>query len=701
MELIDLLKNLLVMKINYLSILLLTCLVSFLDSVQSQPDNRIECLALVKKDSIILRWVPSSIPVWQSGVKYGYVINRYTIAKDKVYIPDGLSKRELLTVVPVKPVSNETFNKIAMSDPRIAIVQEAIYGTGFQLPTEGQDFSGFIKSFQDIEVHFGFALFICDLSSVIADAAGLRFTDRNVKPGERYVYSISLSNVPDGLDIDPAVIVIDADQINLLPPVNDLQAVFLDKKVNLQWPVMLYRGTYTAYIIEKSTNGTDFQSVSDLPLLNIEEDNSHDYFIYTDSLSINNQETWYRVKGISPFGEVGPPSEIIKGKGTPEFSAYAVIDSTQVTGNNKVFLHWRITETNSAPVKGISILWAERYAGIYKNLTSGPLSPDTRTFTDNRPGLSNYYKVILTGKGGLSSSSFPCLVQTEDNEAPVAPSMLSGSVDSTGIVTIAWKQNPEPDLFGYKVFRANAIQEDFIAVNHDLLSSNFYYDTINLNTLTKKIYYKVAAVDKNYNNSDYSSPLELSRPDTIAPAHALIKRIDNFNSKVIISLEASPSDDIAYYCLKRVAKGINDTIKLKTWQSDLPSVYEDIPVGGGNYQYILETIDSSGNISLFNRSIFVPSSRLMVINLKAKQSVKGKIITLSWEIPKEVVPAKTLIYRCKAGDQLSIYKTLAGESLMFEDDAIEIGIEYNYRVKVFDSLTNAILNSALTTTQTQ
>jgi hypothetical protein len=696
MELIDLLKNPLVMKINYLSILLFTCLVSFLDVAQSQPDNRIECLALVKKDSVVLRWVPASIPVWQSGVKYGYVINRYTIAKEGVFIPDGLSRGERLTSVPVTPITNERFDAIALSDPRIAIVQEAIYGTGFQLPSEGQDYSGFIKSYRDIEVRFGFALFICDLSPLIADAAGLRFTDRNIKPGERYVYNITLSNVPDGLQIDPAVIVIDVDQITSLPVVNDLQAVFLDKKVNLQWPVMLYRGTYTAYIIEKSINGTDFKPVSDLPLLNIAEDDNPGYFVYTDSLVSNNQETWYRVKGISPFGEEGPASDIIKGKGATEFSAYAVIDSTAVIGNDKVFLHWRITETKSAPVTGISVMWSEKYNGVYKNITSILLSPETRTYVDSRPKLSNYYKIVLTGEKGLTSSSFPSLVQTEDNEAPAAPSMLAGKVDTVGIVSIAWKQNQEPDIIGYKVFRANAPHEDFIAVSYDLLSFNFYYDTINLNTLTKKIFYKVVAVDNSFNNSGYSSILELSCPDTIPPAKALIKRIDLLNGKVTMKLEGSPSNDIGVYKLMRVAENGKDTMTLNTWQSDLAPVYEDILSTAGNYKYILKTIDLAGNVSFFNRSIIVPSSMQIVIALKAEQSVNGKTIILSWEIPKEIIPDKTLIYRSKTGGPLSVYKTLLGEQLIYEDNSIEIGMEYNYRVRIFDSASNAILNSALT-----
>ena len=663
----------------------------------AQADNKLVCVALVKKDSIVLRWVPASIPVWQIGVKYGYVIKRYTIAKGGVFIPDGLSRGELLTSVPILPASNEAFDIIASSEPRITVVQEALYGSDFQLPAEGQDFSGFIKAYNDLEVRFGFALFMCDLSSVIAKAAGLQFTDRNVLPDERYAYSISLVNIPDGMQVDPAVIVLDAGQETVLPEIVQVQAVFLDKSVKLQWPVMLYEGTYTAYNIEKSFDGINFAPVSDLPVVNISEEENLDYYVYTDSLISNNLQTWYRVKGISPFGEEGPASEIVEGKGAPEFTAYAVIDTAEVIDNNKVILGWRVTENESAPVTGISIMRSDMYDGVFENLTSKPLAPDTRMFADARPLISNYYKIMLTGKNNLTSFSFPYLVQTEDNDPPTAPQMLTGNVDSSGIVTIAWKQNPEPDLFGYKIFRANAPHEDFIAIGHGMIPTNIFYDTININTLTKEIFYQVTAMDKHYNNSDYSSTLELSRPDTISPAPAVITRIDMLNGKVNIRLESSPSNDINYYELNRITENDTSSVKLKAWKDNFPATFEDSPSDGGkNYYYVIKTFDFEGNSSQNGRSVYVPNYLQKTINLKAEHERNGKSIILSWDIPSGFLPAKTLVYRSKTDEPLSIYFTIPGVAQLFEDKNIEIGTEYNYRIRIFDTMSSAIINSNLT-----
>ena len=682
------------MKRTCLNILFVTIFWCFAGSALAQTDNKIACVALVKKDSVVLRWAPASIPVWQVGIKYGYIIKRYIIAKGGVYIPDGLSKGEILTPMPIRPAGNDAFDILVLSEPRSAVVQEAIYGTEFQPPTEGDNFTGFMKAYNDLEVRFGFALFMCDLSPVIARAAGLQFTDRNVLPDERYAYSISPANIPDGMQIEPAVVVLDAGLITKLQAIDDVRAIFLDKEVKFQWPIMLHKGTFTAYIIEKSTDGVNFAPVSDLPLVNLAEDENLSYFVYTDSLDSNNEQIWYRVKGISPFGEEGPASDIVKGKGIPEFTAYAVIDTAEVIENNRIIVGWRVTEIESAPVTGISILRSDKYDGVFENLSSKPMARDVRMFTDTRPLLSNYYKIMLLGKNSLTSYSFPYLMQTEDNDPPVPPQMITGKVDSAGIVTIAWKENTEPDLMGYKVFRANARDEEFISLGFDITLKNICRDTINLNTLTQKIYYQVVAIDKRYNSSDYSAILELSRPDTIRPGPAVITRIDVINGKVTIQQEGSPANDISFYELHRITENDSASIKLATWKSNIPDSFEDVPSNQGkNYYYSIKTFDLAGNSSEYGRLVYVPVTSQKTVNLKAEQGKNGKSIMVSWDIPAGFKPAKTILYRSKDTEPIGIYIMLEGADQLFEDMDIEINTPYNYRVKVFGTSGNTIVSS--------
>jgi len=678
------------------NILLFLILLAIGNRAMAQSDNKLVCTALVKKDSVVLRWVPASIPVWQVGIKYGYIIKRYTISKGGVFIPDGLSKAELLTPIPVKPFGRELFEKLTLQDPRAAVVEEALFGTEFQPPQGSDNFAGFMKAYNELEVRFGFALFICDLSSAISQAAGLRFTDRNIVSDERYAYSISLANIPDGMQVDPAVVVLDAGIITKLPVVTDIQAVFLDRVVKFQWPILLYKGTYTAFILEKSADGKSFTSVSDLPLVNLTENDNIKYFSYTDSLINNNELTWYRVKGISPFGEEGPVSEVVAGKGAPEFSAYAVIDTAEVIENKKIIVRWRVTASESAPVKSISIQRSDKYDGVFENLSARALAPDSRMYIDAGPKLSNYYRLILTGKDNLTSSSFPYFVQTEDNDPPSPPQMLTGSIDSSGIVTVVWKENTEPDLLGYKVFRANRAEDEFIALNRDLTSKNVCNDTINLNTLTQKICYQVVAIDKRYNSSDYSAILILTRPDTISPAPAIINRIDLIKGKAILRFESSPSTDVKQYELVRIQEKDSIQENLKIWKANLPDSYEDSPEEPGmNYYYLIKTIDFSGNSSKFERMVYFPGAAKKTINLRAEQSVNGRTILLSWEAPEGFKPVKTIVYRGRDSSPISIYSTLEGEDQMFIDTDIEINTAYKYMIKIFGEKGNGIVSGLI------
>jgi hypothetical protein len=644
-------------------------------------NNKIVTLASVKKDSIILRWVPASIPVWQMGNKYGYIVERYTISKGGNFIPDGLAKGTLLTPQPLKPVSNEAFEKLSQTDDRASVVQEAIYGNTIEPPKD--DFNGFMKSYGEVETRFGFALFMCDLSPATAKAAGLQFTDRNIAPDERYAYSVSLVKVPEGMTVPPSVIVVDADKMTKLPKIGDVKIIFLDKTAKLQWPVDLHKGIYTAYMLEKNTDGTNYASVSDLPLVTVSEKENPTFFVYTDSLKENGVQTWYRVKGVNPFGETGPASDPVSGKGVPDFSVYVAIDTAVVIENKKITVKWRVTEAKPGLVKGINIAKANKPDGPFQNLNAKPLLPNTRTFTDTKPFISNYYKVTLLGTQNRKSVSFQYLVQTEDNDPPAAPQMLAGKVDSSGIVTLAWMANTEPDLAGYRVYRGNSPKEEFVRRGRNLVPVNRYTDTINLNTLTQKVYYKVLAVDKHYNNSAFSQMVELSRPDTIPPSPGIMKLLLVDNTTVTLTLESSPSNDVDSYKLFRKAEDDFEKIEVVSWKGTLPAEYKDIvPSHASVYDYTLETIDKNGNKASYNRNIFVPAGEEPVSELKIDTGKTAKTIVLSWKIPANIQPVKTVIYRCESNKPLNYFHTVEGATEKFEDTEMKENIIYTYRIRI-------------------
>jgi hypothetical protein len=452
-------------------------------------------------------------------------------------------------------------------------------------------------------------------------------------------------------------------------------------------------GIYSAYIPEKSLDGKNFFPVSELPLVSLSENENQDYFLFTDSLENNDSRVWYRIIGISPFGLKGPPSEIISGKGVADFSAYSSIDTGWVENGKNIVISWRVSENPGSPVKGISVLRSDNSSGPFDLLTRKALSPRSRAFTDNKPGQTNYYQVLLEGEGELRSYSFPYLVQTEDNEPPSAPEMLSGTVDSSGVVTIIWKKNSEPDLLGYKVFRANSAGEEFIALEQGIITSNMCKDFINLNTLAGKICYQAVAVDRNYNSSDYSPVLELTRPDTIAPTPAVIAGIHSSTGNIRIVMEASPSHDVGHYELLRIAENDSVMNSVAGWNETLPSEVNDKSGFRGYADYILVTFDHAGNRAENRRRVFADGTKPDQITLTAEQSGDGKTITLRWQLNSDFVPSKTIIYKGVEKNPLSLYRTIESDEKAFTDKEIELDTNYDYRILVYSSKDIGIINS--------
>jgi predicted RNA-binding protein with PIN domain len=66
-------------------------------------------------------------------------------------------------------------------------------------------------------------------------------------------------------------------------------------------------------------------------------------------------------------------------------------------------------------------------------------------------------------------------------------------------------------------------------------------------------------------------------------------------------------------------------------------------------------------------------------------------------MPAGFQPAKTIIYRSRDTEPISIYYTLEGADQFIEDMDIEINTAYNYRIRVFGTSGNTIVSSRLIT----
>ena len=679
-------------KLNFIrSVCFIFLLLTKLPLIQAQEKEALHIFSLAKYQSgaIQIRWAPNDPLVWDLGNQYGYIVERFDL------LPNGQIDKDnqegiLLNPSPARPYSEAKMEGLAEDKDGIAVLYEAIYGESFEPITAQSSPGALLQNHEILQSRYSLSLLVCDLDIEVAKAAGLYWEDKIVQNDHRYIYRISLAQNPSGLEIQPGVVLVDPQEKIKLPVPEGVKVKFADHKATLQWPVFLHQGVYSAYIIERSTDGKNFQSLSDFPIVVSSEEPNPSQAFYVDSLDNNEQMYYYRLRGISAFGEEGPNSEIVSGQGQDDLSGLLVIQSATVINQNQVVLQWQFPDQYLSNLAGFIVKRAPKTNGVYEQVHAGLLDKNQMSFQDQPPYQNNYYQVEGIDENGKTLvQSFPYLAQLEDNTPPIVPQGLQGFVDSLGVVRLTWESNTEKDLKGYRIFSMNSATEEPVEITQNILTVPAFTDTIQLKTLTREIFYQVVAVDQNFNNSDYSVALKLERPDIIPPTQPVFLKNEFQNGEVKLSWVNSTSTDIDYYELFRLEldnKGTTYFISLKKWSpTDTLTEYRDtISNPNLTYQYQLEVYDKSRNKSraLSDPVVLANGFKKAPEQLQAKIDPEQNAIQLSWEYPNQQI-RKVIIYRSLGTDNFRLYQSIQGDIKTFTDKDIKNNETYTYRIKVY------------------
>lgn len=645
----------------------------------------IAVLADGRDDSILVRWAPSSLIAWQWGNKWGYRLERYTILKNGK-VDEALLRKPSLIIDTLKPLSKVGWEQLMLVDERAAIVSSGIYNEDFKPVGSNASMSELINIKEQYDAKMGFSLFACDLNPLFAKGAGLMYVDKNVKPGERYLYRVSLADQSKIKRVESGNVMKSPAERQKLPQPNIVGIEWGDRKASLTWDVKKDIGIYTAYYLEKSSDSINYLMATDLPIVSGSENGTQTKNAYVDSLTDNVSKVYYRMRGITPFGETGPYVYALGGRGRNDFEILPVIRTgTADTKAKTATITWGFNEEFIGEVKGFQVLRAKAAEGPYMELIYKLLSVKDTVFTDESPNASNYYKIKAVSKLGGVAVSFPYLVMLADNEPPIAPVGIRGKVSDSGIVRLAWKQNSEKDLLGYKVFRANNLKEEFTEITPQFLTRNELYDTIEVNTLTKKVFYKVVAVDVNFNKSAYSEAFELKRPDVVPPTKPLFGKAQMVKGGIQLEWVPSASDDVVKYSLQRVNKKDGSTKVLLTWNPQekqlASSLLDSSAIMGNVYFYTFSATDAAGNATIGRSGEidYETGLRAPVKDFTAITDLKIRTVNLRWSYPFK---ADTwYLYRCKKGEPMQLYQTLEGNVTEWKESRLSVGFVYQYQIK--------------------
>ncbi|WP_343745743.1 hypothetical protein [Chitinophaga sp.] len=650
---------------------------------QQQSEHRIVGIANPKPGKIQLRWSPAGYIAWEIGNKYGYTVERFTTSVNGVLVPNP--KPVVLTAQPLKPYSLQQMEAAARKDERITAIAELIYGEGGKKVKPEEGIGSWFENQSQNDWRMSMALLSCDLSTATARAAGLFLEDSTVRPGERYAYRISVAQQPKNLVIDTAIVVTALNETVLLVRPPELAIVCADSTATLGWLTNFNRGMYSAYVVERGTDGKTFQPVSDLPVLPTTPD-AAGFSYYQDSLPDNDVKYYYRVKGITPFGEYGPYSQVVMGMGIPAVAERPVMDTIIVIENKKIELRWLLPGDLAKNLSSIVVTRSEKGSGPFLPIATFKTDKaPVYSYTDPKPMNSNYYKIKGITKRGKAIYSFPYFAQLIDSIPPDMPKGLAGTVDSTGVVTLKWDNNTEKDLKGYRVFRGNSAKEEFMEVTQEILAAPAFTDTITLHTLTSKVYYKVIALDRNYNTSAYTPALMLKRPDTIAPSAPVFTKALRSDSlkAAVLQWHNSTSEDVVKYTLYCINTKDSSRREVAVWDTArLRESYTDTALVLGNtYFYELVVSDDSGNKSkdISGDIWFETGRRPAVKSWKGIVDTEKRQVVLSWEYDQPDVK-QYRIYRAKNDAPYILYRTVDGTARQLVDDEIMLGNIYRYKI---------------------
>lgn len=663
----------------------------------SLSGDSIHVIGNVTENNIQLRWAPSGHISWSRLNEYGYTIERITVVRDGDLLPKPEST--ILSAQPIKPLPMENWENIVDVNDWGAIAAQALYGDDFKLTTgEQTDVFSMVNISKEQRQRFSFALFAADQSFEIAQMAGLGFVDRTAEQEEKYVYRI-ISNVPNEIDsIESGNIYIGLSDYTELPKPYGLNAVFSDKLVTLSWEQENFYGIFNSYIVEKSTDGINYKSITKKPIVNSFNDQlSQSRLGYkSDSLLTNDKIYYYRVRGISPFGQISNPSDSIFGKGfSPLSSPPSIINwSAQ---KNQIKLEWSFPMEDRNKIEGFYIEKGLSADGPFNNI--GTVDGEKRNFNDDNPDLTNYYRVVAFVEESRVAS-FPILAQLEDSIPPSAPVNLKYVISSEGEVYLSWKDNTENDLLGYRVYRSNFENSEFSEITKNPSLKNNFTDEVAIKNLTKSIYYQIRAIDMRYNPSEPSKILTVRKPDFVIPVPPLLNSIKSDEIGVHIGFIPSSSDDVKKHQIYRKKEGEENWVKVAEKEISEQNIFLDKElILNETYYYKIVAIDDTDLSSEPSQEVAVTYKRLMADNiafdLKARFDANNKSIILNFDCEKEIKQVK--IYRGKDNESPSFYMNLESNSNEFVDNKILQGASYVYAVQIIfiDGLVSQLMTVSI------
>ena len=461
--------------------------------------------------------------------------------------------------------------------------------------------------------------------------------------------------------------------------------------VYLEWEADELKEGYSGYWIEKSFDGQFFKRLNTLPYTFLKSSDQKDKTKadFLDSLVQEGETYYYRIQGINHFGDAGQKSNVVQVY-IPRFLKGECRIDTVYAEKNQRTVKGRFLFNNDSDIGNLKDFFLYRSDSMFHSYEQlETTKPDRNYFTfiyqsKLFSGDKNYFKVAAVSQDQDTAWSYPYYFFTLDQEPPSSPTGLNGEINDSGVVSLRWNHNTETDIRGYRVFMSNSLKEEFVEAWNRFVTDSVFFDTLSLNNLTSEVFYKVSAVDLNFNNSSYSEIIKLEKPDTIPPVPCVFKNYIQSDSGISLVWVNSTSSDVSKNQLIR-RKGAEEVLIVKWKEDSSNSTVDNLDLVPGKYEYQIRTEDMKGNSSVSSiLSInYEPGYRKVVDSVYAEVDRLKKEVHLNWSLsnPNDIYSVQ--VYRKKGDEKFRLLKTIRTNlNSGFTDKDLSINNVYHYKVKM-------------------
>lgn len=624
---------------------------------------KIATMARYTNKGVELRWIPDNKTILKLSFQNGFAIERADSGTNRFENKGN-----------VKAFNQSTWEQLieketdSTSKSNLELAMEFLFANSSSEKNEINLEKGIAElNEQKSKEDMVYAIFVLTAikDAKVAEALGLGFIDKTVQEGKIYTYRISLSAKSALYKIENGLVHIKA-SINPNKYKNEVFVYAGDQKLTFAWTII---PQISGYFVEKKAEGeTNFKPLNKTPFYDAKGE-GYDGPIngtFKDDSLVNYKWYQYRFYGLTSFGEKVLFAEV---KGMPKDLTppdAPILKLPKQINPKEAEVAWDMYG-NLIDVKGFIVARSNKDSGDFTILHPTILNSNTRKYIDKGFNINenNYYVVYALDTAGNISSSYPAFLTLIDSTPPAKPEIVSSIVDSLGVVKLKIKLGKEKDLKGYRIYKANSAEHELSVVKEFFKKDKFdttsiqtvFYDTIGLNSLTSKIFYRIKALDFNYNQSVFSEMAIVKRPDTIPPVTPVFTNVIVKEKQVELYFAPSESIDVKEQVIyRKTAIAADWDILLRLAPAQKQAIDTNL-TSGTTYYYTIRAMDESNLYSDYAHTVygkpFDSGIRPPVTNVTT--GLQDKKVVLKWDYPPLKKEVFFVIYKKNTKGELQQY----------------------------------------------